>query len=91
MAEDAPPGSTCARDCPFELCPYPAMGEQPRAEMREAFCRQQQALLRPYRRVGVLGPLSWLRRRRAPWHRMTCSELHRFWEDMAARSRTPSS
>ncbi|WP_116209497.1 ATP-binding protein [Streptomyces olivoreticuli] len=91
MAEDAPPGSTCARDCPFELCPYPAMGEQPRAEMREAFCRQQQALLRPYRRVGVMGPLSWMRRRRAPWHRMTCSELHRFWEDMAARSRTPSS
>lgn len=90
MAENAPPGSTCARDYPFELCPYPAMGEQPRAEVREAFCRQQQALLHPYRRVGILGPLSWLRRKRAPWHRMTCSELHRFWEDMATRSRTPS-
>ncbi|MEV4442964.1 ATP-binding protein, partial [Streptomyces sp. NPDC049577] len=88
MADDAPPGSTCLCDCPFELCPYPAMGEQPRAELREAFCRQQQSLLRPYRQ---LNPLSWLRRKRAPWQGMTAAELRCFWEDMAVRSRTPSS
>lgn len=91
MAENRPPGSTCLRYCPFELCPYPALGEQPRAEMREAFCRQQQELLRPYRRLGPLRPLSWLRRKRAPWQAMTRSELQRFWEDMAERSRRPSS
>ncbi|MFI9201108.1 hypothetical protein [Streptomyces sp. NPDC053048] len=90
MAEDAPPGSACLRDCPFQLCPYPAMGEQPRAELRETFCRQQQALLRPYRPLGFLNPLSWLRRRKAPWQGMTGDELRRFWEDMAVRSRTPS-
>ncbi|GHF08131.1 NACHT domain-containing protein [Streptomyces morookaense] len=90
MAENAPSGSTCLRDCPFELCPYPAMGEQPRAELRETFCRQQQALLRPGRGPGRSGPLAPLHRRRAPWQGMTCSELHRFWEDMAGRSRTPS-
>ncbi|MFD0385103.1 hypothetical protein ACFQ2B_31310 [Streptomyces stramineus] len=86
-SESSPPGSACLRDCPFELCPYPAMGEQPRAELREAFCRQQQALLRGYR---CLNPLSWLRRKRAPWQGMTTAELRQFWEDMAVRSRTPT-
>ncbi|MEU1676939.1 NACHT domain-containing protein [Streptomyces roseifaciens] len=90
-AGDAPPGSTCLRDCPFELCPYPAMGAQPRAEVREIFCRQQQALLRRYRWRSYLNPLSYLRRKRAPWQGMTASELRKFWEDMANRSRTPSS
>ena len=87
VAEDAPPGSTCLRDCPFQLCPYPAMGKQPRAELPETFCRQQQALLHGYR---TLNPLSWLRRKRAPWQGMTAAELREFWENMAARSRTPS-
>ncbi|MEU3353743.1 ATP-binding protein [Streptomyces sp. NPDC037389] len=91
MAENAPPGSACLRDCPFELCPYPAMGSLPRAEVRETFCRQQQALLRPYRRLSYANPLSWVRRKRAPWQGMTCKELRGFWEDMTVRSRTPSS
>ncbi|MEV4926152.1 ATP-binding protein [Streptomyces roseoverticillatus] len=94
MAGDATPGSACraesaCRDCPFELCPYPAMGVQPRAEVREVFCRQQQALLRRYRWRSYFNPLSWTRKR-APWHGMTARELHRFWEAMAKRSRTPS-
>ncbi|MEU9112300.1 NACHT domain-containing protein [Streptomyces sp. NPDC048483] len=87
VAEHAPPGSTCLRDCPFQLCPYPAMGRQPRAELRETFCRQQQALLRGYH---TWNPLSWLQRKRAPWQGMTAAELRQFWEDMAVRSRIPS-
>ncbi|WP_449474705.1 ATP-binding protein [Streptomyces abikoensis] len=94
MAGDATPGSGCraesaCRDCPFELCPYPAMGVQPRAEVREVFCRQQQALLRRYRWRSCLNPLSWTRRR-APWQDMTDRELRTFWGEMADRSRTPS-
>ncbi|PSJ24993.1 hypothetical protein B7P34_30510 [Streptosporangium nondiastaticum] len=94
MAGDATPGSGCraesaCRDCPFELCPYPAMGVQPRAEVREVFCRQQQALLRRYRWRSYLNPLSWTRKR-APWQDMTDRELRKFWGDMADRSRTPS-
>ncbi|WP_235482351.1 ATP-binding protein [Streptomyces roseoverticillatus] len=94
MTGDAPPGSGCraesaCRDCPFELCPYPAMGVQPRAEVREVFCRQQQALLRRYRWRSYLNPLSWTRKR-APWQDMTDRELLTFWGDMADRSRTPS-
>ncbi|MFF4403170.1 NACHT domain-containing protein [Streptomyces sp. NPDC001404] len=89
MAKDAPPGSMCLRHCPFELCPYPALGSQPHAELREAFCRQQQALLRAYPRRGFK-LLSWLSRKRAPWQGMTRSELDQFWEEMAKRSRTPS-
>ncbi|WP_246102911.1 ATP-binding protein [Streptomyces piniterrae] len=88
MAEIAPPGTTCLPDCPFELCPYPAKGEQPRAELRETFCRQQQALLRRYSWWNFL---SWLRRKRAPWQGMARAELSRFWEEMAKRSRTRSS
>ena len=85
MAELARPGLTCLRDCAFELCPYPAKGEQPRAELREAFCRQQQALLRPNRRRRLLRPT---RRRTAPWQvETTRSELIRFWEAMATRER----
>ncbi|MGK5730763.1 ATP-binding protein [Streptomyces sp. URMC 124] len=89
-AGEAPPGSTCLRDCPFELCPYPAMGAQPRAEVREIFCRQQQALLRRYRWWSWINPWAWVRRKRAPWQGMTARELRTFWEDMADRSRTPS-
>ncbi|MFF7725221.1 ATP-binding protein [Streptomyces sp. NPDC008001] len=89
-AGNAPPGSTCLRDCPFELCPYPAMGSQPRAELRETFCRQQQALLRRYRRSSFLNPFSWRGRKGASWHGMTPGELRKFWEEMADRSRTPS-
>ncbi|MFI5529880.1 NACHT domain-containing protein [Kitasatospora sp. NPDC051853] len=73
------PGTECLRDCRFELCPYPAKGEQPGAELREPFCRQQQALLRS-------GPLH---RRTAPWQGMARRELDRFWAAMAERTRTP--
>ncbi|GAA2751680.1 NACHT domain-containing protein [Kitasatospora cinereorecta] len=76
----AEPGSACLRNCPFELCPYPAKGVRPGTELREPFCRQQQALLAGHR----------LRRRRAGWHGMTARELADFWGDMAERTRTPS-
>ncbi len=94
MTGDASPGKACreestCRDCSFELCPYPAMGTQPRAEVREVFCRQQQALLRRYRWRSYANPLSWTRKK-APWQDMTARELRKFWEDMANRSRTPS-
>ncbi|MFI1968445.1 NACHT domain-containing protein [Streptomyces cinnamoneus] len=94
MAGTAPAGSTCLRDCPFELCPYPAKGQQPRAELQEPFCRQQQALLRPYRRGwGRLLSVGWwiqapIRHRTAPWQDMTRNELIAFWGKMALRSRT---
>jgi hypothetical protein len=76
MADDAAPGSTCLRNCPFEMCPYPAKGQQARAELQETFCRQQQALVR--------NPIL---RHRAPWQDMTRKELTRFWGTMARRSR----
>ncbi|WP_225825706.1 ATP-binding protein [Streptomyces naphthomycinicus] len=88
-ADDAPPGSTCTPDCPFEMCPYPAKGKQQRAEFPEIFCRQQQALLRPYSRWSW--PLWWLKnpvRHRAAWQDTRKKELVRFWGVMALRSRT---
>ncbi|MFD4715436.1 NACHT domain-containing protein [Streptomyces sp. NPDC058430] len=75
----AEPGISCQRNCKFELCPYPAKGEQPGAELREPFCRQQQALLGGHT----------ARRKRAPWQGMTSGELGRFWAAMAERTRTP--
>ncbi|WP_344623132.1 ATP-binding protein [Kitasatospora arboriphila] len=80
MAGTAEPGTSCLRSCQFELCPYPAKGAQPDGELREPFCRQQQALLR--RRTA--------RRRKAGWQGMTDRELGRFWTAMAERTRTPS-
>ncbi|MFF4213066.1 ATP-binding protein [Streptomyces sp. NPDC001796] len=88
-ADDAPPGSMCMPDCPFEMCPYPAKGQQQRAEFPETFCRQQQSLLRPSRRWSR--PLWWLQnpvRHRAAWQDTRKKELIRFWGDMALRSRT---
>ncbi|MFJ3791906.1 NACHT domain-containing protein [Kitasatospora sp. NPDC090091] len=83
-AKYAEPGSTCPRDCPFELCPYPPKGELPRAELTEVFCLQQQALVR-WRR----GSFYALTRKRAPWQGMTGKDLQLFWSGMAARTRTP--
>ncbi|AIR97297.1 NACHT domain-containing protein [Streptomyces glaucescens] len=80
MPGTAEPGTSCLRGCKFELCPYPAKGEQPGGELREPFCRQQQALVS--RRT--------LRRRRAGWQGTTNRELARFWGAMAERTRTPS-
>ncbi|MFF1909135.1 NACHT domain-containing protein [Kitasatospora sp. NPDC058218] len=84
MARRAEPGSTCPRDCRFELCPYPPKGEMPRAELTEVFCLQQQALLR-WRRGGFFA----LTRKPARWQGMTGKDLRRFWGSMAARTRTP--
>ncbi|WP_171166947.1 ATP-binding protein [Streptomyces sp. I05A-00742] len=78
------PGSTCLATCPFQFCPYPPRGVQPRAELREPFCRQQQALLRG--RVGRRSA-GLLRRRTPHWAGMRPRELHGFWEAMATRSR----
>lgn len=72
--------SSCLQGCPFELCPYPPSGALPRAELSEAFCRRQQTMLG--HRV-----LPRLHRRTAPWQGMTVTELRRFWEEMASRTR----
>ncbi|MEU5534683.1 ATP-binding protein [Streptomyces sp. NPDC020362] len=90
-ADDAAPGSMCMPDCPFEMCPYPAKGQQQRAEFPEIFCRQQQALLRPYRRWRLSWLLWWLRnpvRHQAAWQDTRKKELIGFWGAMAMRSRT---
>ncbi|MCC3778452.1 ATP-binding protein [Streptomyces sp. UNOB3_S3] len=77
------PGSTCLANCPFQFCPYPPRGTRSRAEIREPFCRQQQALL-----PGRLRRLPRLTHRRTPdWVGMGAPELHGFWEDMAHRMR----
>ncbi|MGJ5748991.1 NACHT domain-containing protein [Streptomyces puniciscabiei] len=80
MPGRAEPGTCCLRGCKFELCPYPPKGERPAGELREPFCRQQQALVE--RRT--------FRRKRAGWQGMPTSELARFWGAMAERTRTPS-
>jgi hypothetical protein len=70
----------CASGCPFDLCPYPPMGAQPRrVELSEAFCRRQRTLLRR-RQVQTL-------RRTAPWQGIWAWSLRRFWGDMADRAR----
>lgn len=79
MPGRAEPGTCCLRGCKFELCPYPAKGEQPAGELREPFCRQQQALVERHA----------LLRKRAGWQGMSNPELARFWGAMAARTRTP--
>ncbi|MGW3117318.1 ATP-binding protein [Streptomyces sp. NPDC001107] len=78
------PGSTCLPDCKFQLCPYPPRGCVPRGEIREPFCRQQQALLPG--RVRRLFPRG-LRRKTPHWVGMRVRELDRFWGEMAKRTR----
>ncbi|MGW2486146.1 NACHT domain-containing protein [Streptomyces sp. NPDC001606] len=80
MPGKAAPGTCCLRGCKFELCPYPAKGEQPAGELREPFCRQQLTL------VSGRRP----RRKRAGWQGMSSRKLRRFWKEMAERTRTPS-
>ncbi|WP_234323956.1 ATP-binding protein [Streptomyces sp. NRRL S-481] len=77
------PGTTCLPDCKFQLCPYPPRGV-PRGEIREPFCRQQQALLPG--RLRRWFPRT-LRRKTPPWVSMRVHELDRFWHAMAARTR----
>jgi hypothetical protein len=77
MAATSEPGSNCRRDCPFELCPYPPKGEEYyRAELSEAFCRRQAALMSG----------GWLGRRAAPWQEALPGDLKRFWKQMGRRS-----
>ncbi|MEW2049510.1 ATP-binding protein [Streptomyces sp. NPDC005476] len=78
------PGTTCLPDCKFQLCPYPPRGGVPRGEIREPFCRQQQALLPgSVRRWLPRG----LRRKTPHWVGMRVGELDRFWDAMARRTR----
>jgi NACHT domain-containing protein len=71
------PGSHCKHGCLFELCPYPPKGEKSyRAELSEAFCRRQQAL--------VSGGS--VRRKAAPWQGALPGELKRFWGEMGLRA-----
>ncbi|WAP60489.1 NACHT domain-containing protein [Streptomyces sp. S465] len=78
------PGTTCLADCTFQLCPYPPLGSVSRGEIREPFCRQQQALLPGrWRRCLPRG----LRRKTPYWVGMRVRELDRFWDAMARRTR----
>ena len=84
MGDPPTPGATCLPDCKFQLCPYPPRGCVPRGEIREPFCRQQQALLpgrvRRYLPRGV-------RRKTPHWVSMRVRELDDFWGAMARRTR----
>lgn len=85
MADPPTPGTTCPPDCKFQLCPYPPRGCVPRGEIREPFCRQQQALL-PGRARRHL-PRG-LRRKTPRWVSMRVRELDGFWQQMAGRTRS---
>jgi NACHT domain len=75
-AATSAPGSNCKRDCLFDLCPYPPKGEKSyRAELSEAFCRRQQALVSRA-----------VRRKAAPWQAALPGDLRRFWTQMAHRT-----
>jgi hypothetical protein len=77
MATTSEPGSNCKRGCLFDLCPYPPKGAKSyRAELSEAFCRRQQAL--------VSGGA--VRRKAAPWQGALPGDLRRFWTQMAHRT-----
>ncbi|MFF4257264.1 NACHT domain-containing protein [Streptomyces sp. NPDC001663] len=84
VSDPPAPGTTCLPDCKFQLCPYPPRGCVPRGEIREPFCRQQQALLpgrlRRWLPRGV-------RRKTPQWVGMRVGELDRFWGAMAGRTR----
>jgi hypothetical protein len=74
MAGTSEPGSNCKHGCLFELCPYPPKGEESyRAELSEAFCRRQHALLSRS-----------VRRKAAPWQGALPGDLKRFWTQMGA-------
>lgn len=80
---DDAPTNGCLPGCGFDLCPYPAKGQQPpRAELSEAFCRRQRVVLR----VRGLARSQRLRAT-APWQGETRGQLRSFWEDMGRRSR----
>ncbi|MFE6621781.1 ATP-binding protein [Streptomyces sp. NPDC057740] len=85
ISDPPAPGSTCLPDCRFQLCPYPPRGCVPRGEIREPFCRQQQALLPG--RVRRHFPRG-LRRKTPHWISMRVTELDSFWQQMAGRTRS---
>ncbi|SDN69799.1 hypothetical protein SAMN04487981_106226 [Streptomyces sp. cf386] len=85
ISDPPTPGSTCLPDCKFQLCPYPPRGCVPRGEIREPFCRQQQALLPG--RVRRHLPRG-LRRKTPHWVSMRVRELDGFWQQMAGRTRS---
>ncbi|MER5939150.1 ATP-binding protein [Streptomyces sp. NPDC001928] len=85
MGDPPKPGTTCLPDCKFQLCPYPPRGCVPRGEIREPFCRQQQALLPG--RVRRHLPRG-LRRKTPRWVSMRVRELDGFWQQMAGRTRS---
>ncbi|WP_031163364.1 hypothetical protein [Streptomyces durhamensis] len=86
-SEPPGPGTTCLPDCTFQLCPYPPRGYVPRGEIREPFCRRQQALLPgPVRRCLPRG-LGTLHRKTPAWVGMRVRDLDRFWDEMAGRTR----
>jgi hypothetical protein len=83
MPGQAQPEYTCGRHgCGFDLCPYPPSGALPRAELSEAFCRRQEALLGHRLRRFFSLP-----RKTAPWQGTTVNELKNFWAEMADRTR----
>lgn len=84
IADPPEPGTTCLPDCTFQLCPYPPRGCVPRGEIREPFCRQQQALLPG--RVRRWLPRG-VRRKTPHWVSMRVRELDDFWGAMARRTR----
>ncbi|GFE17942.1 hypothetical protein Sgleb_59890 [Streptomyces glebosus] len=75
------PGSACLPTCGFKFCPYPPRNPRPRAEIREPFCRQQQALLSG----PVHHRMPTMHRKTPHWVGMPVRELHQFWERMADR------
>ena len=76
------PGSNCKPGCPFELCPYPPENERSyRAELSEALCRREQALVKR----------SLVRRRTAPWQEVLPRDLRRFWRLMGQRAQPAES
>ncbi|MEV5509301.1 NACHT domain-containing protein [Streptomyces orinoci] len=82
-AEADEPGSMCLANCRFRLCPYPPRGRQPRSEIEEPFCRQQQALLHPQSHLRLFA----VNRHTPPWVGTPVRKLHGFWETMADRTR----
>jgi hypothetical protein len=76
-ADTSAPGTNCMDGCQFRLCPYPPNGvELHRAELSEAFCRSQQALL-----GKGFGSNT------APWQAIKPADLKHFWAQMADRAR----
>ena len=82
LHEQKAPGTDCIAGCEFDLCPYPSLADDlSRGDLSEAFCRQQEALLK------------WGRAMRRPWWQKSATrkELKRFWSSLERRRRSGSS